>query len=147
MTLIKPGRYTAYVKDHAITETKDGNPQATVVFEFEVDGSKRELTWFGSFKEKAVEHTIKGLIVCGLSGANPAGPLEIGREVSIVVATDKDLNGNERSVIRWVNRPGGIMKPMDHGEASTKLERFAGLVMATKQTLGEKENDADKVPF
>lgn len=144
MSLIKPGRYTAHVKEHAITETKNGDPQAAVVFEFEYEDGKRELTWFGSFKEKAVEHTIKALVVCGLDGANPAGALQIGKEVSIVVETDTDQEGRERSKVRWVNKPGIALKPMVGAEAASKLEKFAGLVMATKQKLGA---EADTIPF
>ena len=110
----------------------------------------RELTYFGSFKEKAAEHTIKALVVCGLQGANPAGPLEIGKEVSIVVELDKDLEGNDRNVIRWVNKLGGIINPMENAEAKSKLEKFAGLVMATKQALGADEplfDDSEPIPF
>jgi hypothetical protein len=151
MSIVKPGRYTAFVKEHAITETREGLPQATIVFEFEFEGATRELTWFGSFKEGALDHTIKALVVCGLDGANPAGPLEIGRKVSIVIEVEKDQEGKDRNKVRWVNKAGGIAKPMDSSEAKAKLERFSGLVMKAKQTLDggvEQKKDPNKdLPF
>jgi hypothetical protein len=139
MNLIKEGTYTGKVVDHAITETKDGNPQAYIRFEFEADGTTRELPWYGSFKEKALEHTIKALVVCGLEGSNPAGPLSIGKEVSIVVKIDKDNNGNDRNVIRWVNRLGGV-NPVDPVKARSSLEKYSALVIATKQNMGVKDS-------
>jgi len=134
--LVKPGRYTAKVLDHGITETKNGDPQAAVRFGFETADGPRELTWYGSFKEKALEFTIKGLVNCGLKGNNPAGALEIGKEVSIVVEVDQDQEGKDRNVIRWVNALGGITKKMDSREAAAKLERFSGAVMALKEKEG-----------
>ena len=71
MNLIKDGTYSAKVESHAITETKAGDLQAMVTFTFAAEGSERKITWYGSFKEKAQPHTIKGLIACGLKGNNP----------------------------------------------------------------------------
>lgn len=136
MDLVKPGRYTAKVVDHGVTETKGGLPQATVRFSFETPDGPRELTWFGSFKELAVEHTIKALVACGLRGNNPGGDLEIGKEVSIVVAIDQNQNGDDRNVIQWVNPLGGILNKVEPSKAKAMLERFSGAVMAFKEKNG-----------
>jgi hypothetical protein len=136
MTLTKPGTYTAKVMDHAITETKAGLPQATVRFSFEADGEQKVLTWFGSFKDTVVEHTIKGLVACGLKGNNPSGPLEVGKEVSIVVSVELDDQGHENNRIRWVNALGGIGKRMDPQAAAIALEGFSGAVAAFKSKAG-----------
>lgn len=136
MNLIKPGTYAAKVLDHGITETKSGDPQAAVRFTFQTEDGQRELTWFGSFKDTVIEHTIKGLVACGLQGNNPAGPLEIGKEVSIVVAVDTNDKGQQRNIVRWVNMPGGSLKKIDPREAAMKLERFAGAVAAFKSKEG-----------
>ncbi len=136
MNLVKAGRYNARVAEHAITETKSGDPQATIRFEFETTEGLRQLTWFGSFKEKALEHTLKSLVVCGLEGNNPSGPLEIGKEVSIVIEVSKDQNGDDRNVVRWVNKLGGNSNKMDASSAKAKLERYAGAIMALKEKEG-----------
>ena len=137
MNLVNPGRYVAKVAKHAITETKGGDPQAVVRFEFVDDqGHRRELTWFGSFKDKAQPYTIKALINCGLQGNNPAGPLEIGKEVSIVVEIDKDNDGKDRNIVRWVNGLNQIQNEIDPQKAASMLERFSGAVMAAKKEMG-----------
>ncbi len=136
MTLIKKGSYLAKVSDHGITHTKSGDPQASVRFRFNADDGERELTWFGSFKDTVVEHTIKGLVACGLKGNNPAGPLEIGKEVSIVVDIDTNSQGQPRNIVRWVNALGGGLKKIDPGLAAQQLERFSGAVAAYKSKEG-----------
>lgn len=137
MNLIKAGRYSATVKEHGITETKAGLPQVAVRFEIPYEDGIRELTWFGSFKEKALPITIKALLACGLKGSNPADDLTIGQEVSLVIDIDTDEETNkERNIIKWVNAPGGLGKVLDAAEARAKLERFSGAVMAAKQSSG-----------
>lgn len=135
--LVKSGRYKAKVIDHGISKTKAGDPQAVVRFEFETSTGYRELTWFGSFKEGALEHTVRALVNCGLKGSNPAGALEIGKEVSITVEIDKDQKGNDRNIVRWVNVPGGVANKMPQGEANALLERYSGVVMALKEKEGQ----------
>ncbi len=146
MTLVKPGRYTANVLDHGISETKAGEPQAVIKFEFDFDGSKRELTWFGSFKEKALPFTLEALVACGLKGNNPAGALEIGKEVSIVVEKETDESGKERNKVRWVNRAHAPIQKMDSLAASSKLEKYAAAVMAIK-AKNPTQNEDDEIPF
>lgn len=136
MNLVKAGRYNAKVVDHGITETKNGDPQAAIRFGFETQDGYKELVWFGSFKEKALEFTLQALVNCGLQGTNPAGPLEIGKEVSVVVDINKDHEGKDRNVVQWVNKLGGIGKKVDEMEAKAKLERFSGAIMAIKEREG-----------
>ena len=45
--MVKPGTYKATIQNHAISETKGGNPQAVVSFLFEADGSQHSITWYG----------------------------------------------------------------------------------------------------
>lgn len=147
MNLVPAGRYNAKVVTHAITETLHGEPQAVIRFGFETKDGYRELTWFGSFKEKAAEHTLKALVNCGLKGANPAGELEIGKEVSIVVSIEKDQKGADRNKINWVNKLGTILNSMESSEAKSKLDRFSGAVMALKQKEGVDKDEDDEIPF
>lgn len=136
MSLVKPGKYLARIVEHAITETKSGEPQAVVKFGFDVEETYRELNWFGSFKEKALEHTLRALVNCGLKGNSPAGPLELGKEVSITVETDVNQDGKERNVVRWVNKIATLGKKVDDMTAKAKLEKYSGAVMALKQREG-----------
>lgn len=132
--MIPAGKYLAKVLSHAITETKAEKEQATVVFSFEVDGRIQTLTWYGHFTEKTTDSTIKALIACGLSGNNPAGPLHIGKEVSITVEVEKDEKGRERNKIRWVNSVGGVARnviPQDAAKA--RLSSLEAAVMAARE--------------
>jgi hypothetical protein len=143
---MKPGTYKATVSAHAISETRTGDPQAAVTFDFEADGRSETMTWYGSFKEgKAREITIKSLLVCGLKGNNPAGPLEIGREVSIVIEDEKGQDGKTRSKVRWVNALGGVRNAIDQSVAQSKLSALEGAVAAARHDLGVL--DEDEIPF
>jgi hypothetical protein len=144
--MVKEGTYRATIISHAISETKAGDPQAAVTFSFDADGRSSTMTWFGSFKEgKAREITVKALLVCGLKGNNPAGDLEIGKEVSIVVEHETGEDGKVRAKVRWVNPLGGIKNVMPAEMAKAKLSDLQGAVMAARETLGI--SDSDEIPF
>lgn len=141
--MIKPGTYKATVVSHATSETKEGLPQAAVTFAFDCEGP-RMLTWYGSFKEKAAPHTIKALLNCGLSGQNLAGPLEIGKEVSIVIDDEQGLDGKVRSKIQWVNALATIKNIIPQDLAKAKLASLEGAVMAARSKLNIHDDD---IPF
>lgn len=144
--MIKAGTYQAKITNHAISETKKGDPQATVSFSFEIDGAQHSLTWFGSFKEKALPITLKALVIMGLKGNNPAGPLEIGKDVLIVVDFEKDeTTGKERNKISWVNALNSVRNVIPQDLAVSKLASLEGAVMMARQKLGV--SDADEIPF
>jgi hypothetical protein len=141
-----PGRYKAFVVDKIIGETKNGDPQAVIQFEVEVgDGTKQTMNYYGSFKEKAVEHTIKALAACGIKGNNPADPVTKGTEVSVVVVEDVDLEGNKRMKIAWVNKPMGMGDAMDEMRAKNALSKFEGALAAMRSKTKIK-NFADDIP-
>lgn len=143
--MVTPGTYKATVLNHAISETKDGKPQAAVTFSFEANGSPHTLTWYGSFSEKALPHTLKALLVCGLKGNNPAGDLELGKEVMIVVETEVDeRTGKERNKVRWVNAMNALRNVIPQELATSKLSALEGAVMAARQKLGVPD---DEIPF
>ncbi len=144
--MIASGTYKATVLSHAISETKDGLPQAAVTFSFEADKRPHTITWFGSFKEKALPITVKALLTCGLKGNNPAGPLEIGKEVSIVVEEEIGQDNKVRSKVRWVNPLGGVKNIISADLAKAKLSALEGAVMAARQESGMPGTD-DEIPF
>ena len=104
--MLKSGNYIAKVVSHATSETKSGAPQAVVTFSL---GENQKITWYGSFKEgKAQEITFKSLLAMGLKGNNPAGDLEIGKEVEIVVEIEPDLNGKDHARVKFINPLGHV---------------------------------------
>lgn len=143
--MVKPGTYKANILSHAITETSKGDPQAVISFSFESDGSSHQINWYGSFSEKAMPHTLKALLVAGLKGNNPAGELEIGREVLIVIENDTDQEGKERNKVRWVNAINSVKNVMPQDQAKAKLAALEGQVMMARQKL--KIQDDDIIPF
>ena len=144
--MITPGTYKAAVLNHAITETREGKPQATVTFSFESNGEAHTITYFGSFSERAAPHTIKALLNCGLQGNNPAGPLQIGKEVQIVVEEEIGQDGKTRAKVRWVNQLGSVKNMIAPELAKTRLSQLEGAVMSARQELNIKE-ERDDIPF
>jgi len=138
--MINPGTYKATVANHAISEAKSGNLQAAVTFSLEVNDAPVAITWYGSFSEKALPHTLKALLVCGLKGNNPAGALEIGKEVSIVVEIEKGDDGKERNKVRWVNAPHSIRNVVPNDAAMARLSQLEGAVMQARQNLNIPKN-------
>lgn len=144
--MVKPGTYIGTILSHAVTETKAGDPQASVTFSFDADSRPQNMTWFGSFKEgKAQEITIKALLTCGLKGNNPAGPLDIGKQVSLVIEDEKGQDGKIRSKIRWVNALGGVKNVIAPDLAMSKLDALAGAVALARQENNIPESD--DIPF
>jgi len=142
---MKPGVYSAKLADYWIGKTKAGLPQAELAFEFECDGKKESMIWFGSFKEKAVPYTIKTLLICGLTGEDVSaialgkegGALEAGREVSIVVSEFLDESGKTKHKIDWVNQPGGANREkLDRTIVSGQLAGLKGWVSKVRQEEG-----------
>ncbi len=145
--MIKPGTYKATLINHAISETSKGAPQAVIKFSVESDGPK-QITWYGSFSEKAQPFTIKALLVCGLKGNNPAGDLEIGKEVSLVIDIETGEDGKERNKVQWINNLGEIKKVIPAEAAKAKLSMLEGAVMLARSKNPVASNeDSDVIPF
>lgn len=146
MSTIPAGQYVAKIISHGISETKNGAPQATIQFGFDVEGHQRRLTWYGSFKEgKAREITLKTLLECGLKGNNPAGDLEIGKEMYITVDDETGEDGKVRTKVKWVNSLGGVKNLLDTDLAKAKLGDLEGAIMKARQDL--KIAEPDEIPF
>ena len=115
MAKMKPGDYQARIVNYGITNNKAGDPQLAILFEYNDEENQRhEVTWFGSFKEKALEWTLKTLIVCGFSGEDPAelatgvesGLLDTISPVTIVL-DEQEYQGKRFIRVTWVNPSGG----------------------------------------
>lgn len=145
--MIKPGTYQGTLIQHAISETRNGDPQAVVKFSVDADGPQ-QITWYGSFKPgKAQEITIKALLTCGLRDNNPAGPLEIGKEVSLVIDVEKGDDNKERNKVLWINSLGEIKKVIPADMAKAKLSSLEGAVMMARNKIAPSFNTDDEIPF
>lgn len=143
--MVNPGHYIATILSHAIGETRKGDPQAVVTFAFEASGPQK-ITYYGSFSEKAMQYTIKNLITCGLKGNNPAGDLEIGKQVEIVIDIEADENGKDRNKVKFINRIGETRNAIPQDLAKAKLAALEGAVMAARQSMPAAK-DSDEIPF
>lgn len=143
--MIEAGTYTATLVSHAITETKAGQPQAVAVFTLETSSGPQKITYYGSFSEKAAQYTIKNLITLGLKGNNPAGDLEIGKQVELVINVETDDQGKTRARVSFINPIGGARNAMDQDLAKAKLSALEAKVMAARQSMGVSGDD--EIPF
>lgn len=144
--MVEAGTYKATVFNHAISETKKGEPQAVISFAFSDKNGPQKITYYGSFSEKARQYTIKNLITCGLKGNNPAGELEIGKEVEIVIDIEVDESGKDRAKVKFINEPGMTRNVIPQDMAKAKLSALEGAVMAARASL-PKKHDSDEIPF
>lgn len=146
---VTAGKYIARVLNYGIGNTKAGDPQAIVQFQFkDNDGDQHSLTWFGSFKEKALPYTLDALLYCGMKGNDPAelaqgidgGALDLNQEVQIVVEEQTDDKGRVVPKISWVNRLGGnaFKNAITFDQAKSKLAamNLKGAVMARRAETG-----------
>ena len=139
--MIEAGTYTATVSSHAITLTKSGDPQVVVHFDIKGHGN---ISYYGYFTDKAREYTINNLIKLGLQGDNPAGALQIGKEVELVLVNES-YKGKDSVKVRFINLPGERKEveavPIDMAKA--KLAALEGAVVLARSKL----NMSEEIPF
>lgn len=118
----KPGKYSpAKPVDWMVTKTNAGLPQVAVLMEYKQPGDMpgteevKQLTWYGSFKDGALERTLEILEMLGLrqppypameSGREGAA-LDVNAEAEVVVEHRVDQKGVRRAGVAWINRVGG----------------------------------------
>lgn len=151
LELIPAGKYLARPADWGISETKAGDPQVFVKFEF---GGK-SLTWFGSLKEgRAQEITIDSLLALGfrsndLSELNKETTiLDTTKDVQIVVEHE-EYNGKISAKIKWVNPLSVGVKRMD-AKKTKSLKSLSGAVLARRKETGIEiptVDDLEDMPF
>lgn len=150
MNQIKPGKYTARIVNYGIAETKAGDPVVKVLFEFEDEAGRRELTWTGFLTEKGAPITMKALLTCGLRGNDIAGLFEgvasglLDAESPVQIDVDLEPGLKDKSkfypTIKWVNRLGGAsfgaaLKP----ESKARLAGLRGAIMSARAETGIKD--------
>lgn len=136
--MLKPGTYRARAKRAELGYTSKGTEQVAVTFE--VEG--HTLTWFGFFTDKTADSTLRGLAATGWRGDNLSDLSGVGTlECEVVVVMEPDLDGRDRTRIRWVNRPGSggveLKKPMGPAERQAFAERMRGKAIVMRENEPE----------
>lgn len=140
---MQPGKYRARATgpdDVQFGRTNNGNDQVAVLFRFTHPELEQEtITWFGTFADgKATEITVRALRACGWAGDNLADMTGIdSQEVELVLVEEEDQEGNLRTKVRWVNKPGGgkveLKNALNQGEVQALTNRMKGYLIASKQ--------------
>jgi len=161
---ITEGSFKARVLDYGLTVTRAGDPQAGVMFKFkDHDGDTHDITWFGSFKEKAKPFTCASLVTLGFTGDDPAviadGPksnaLKLDKTVEIVVKFE-EYNNKTTARVAFINECGmnRFQNTMKKAEANLKFDgmnlgaEFASAREKLRTEGGPNGVDAnEKIPF
>ena len=126
----KEGTFTAKIKDYGISETKAGDPQIFIGFEYMENDIQRNMTWFGSLKDgKGREITFGALRNCGFSGksfydlaeGSDSGLLDNNRELSIVIQPN-EWEGKTTMRISFINIPGAVRSKLSKIDAIDKMK-------------------------
>ncbi len=146
------GRFPAVLRSIQFNTAKSsGNRQAALGFEIHeaqqdeagervLVSSGRFLTYFGSFSEAAVDHTIKALRNCGWEGddlaelPDLAEAGQLGNEVALVVKHE-EYEGEWSAKVKWVNTPSGggkikLERVLDERELTSFAQQMKSRVRA-----------------
>ena len=81
---IRPGSYTAKIRDYYVDKTHNGAPRINIAFDVRIDLSNpsvvRQLKWSGSLSSpNSRDLVLKTLAICGLSSPSMLGAVAKGR--------------------------------------------------------------------
>lgn len=131
------GIYRARPLEAVLTYTAAGNEQVHISFELLDDGFEgKYLTYFGSFSEKAQEHTFKALRNCGWTGVDLSDLSGLNADEVSLVVENEEYEGKVRAKVRWVNAPGGVTvkAPLPPDKAKAFAARMKGQLLAFDKT-------------
>lgn len=136
------GTYRARAVGASLGETAAGNEQAGIEFEL-LDFEGQRLVYYGSFTEKATEHTIRALRTAGWTGVDLSDLSGVGGpdapEVSLVVENE-EYEGKVRTKVKWVNAAGGatFKKALAPDKAKAFAAKMKGQLLAFDKSSGAK---------
>lgn len=141
------GLYRAKAVRAELGEAGTGNAQVGIEFEL-LDGGVTEpefiprfIHYYGTFTDKAVQHTLKAMRTAGWKGDDVSDLSSVGGpdapEVSLVVENET-YNGQTRPKVKWVNSQGGPMMktPLAGEKAKQFAARMKGAVLAFDKQAG-----------
>src|SRR6266540_198359 len=120
MSRVADGKYLAKPVGGQIGRSGNKNtPGIAILFEFDYEGRKTQLSWRGWFTEKTSERTFETLAILGFDENKPyingneipASSFDHIAVVELVVENEEFTNEQGRVVsapkIKWVNKAGG----------------------------------------
>lgn len=152
------GTYRGKVIDGGLGEATTGNEQVALLCELGGDGPEKgvRLTYYGSFTEKAVDHTIKALRAAGWSGTNLVEVADwkksvpVPPDVDFVIEQEPEVDQNNeqkysedgvpltRARVRWINAVGkiGLRTALSPDKTAAFAARMKGKFLAFDQSAG-----------
>lgn len=149
------GTYRGKVVDGGLAKAGNGNEQVAMLCELGGDGPEKglQLTYYGSFSERAADITIKALRTAGWTGVdlaevddwkkNVPNPPEVEfvieqeeqQDQQGNVATDDQGNPLMRTRVRWINAAGGlgVKERLSATEAQSFAQKMKGKLLAFDQ--------------
>lgn len=153
------GQYIGKIINYGLQETKSGSVMAVIQFEFlDAEHKKHKLSWRGSFNGKALEWTLKTLLICGLYGNDPtimadgppSGALNMQKEFSITVKSEIGHDGKSYYKIAWINEIG-FSNLLNKASAVAKLGDLRAQIAALRKDTGYEnkpvEEKLEDLPF
>jgi hypothetical protein len=149
------GSFKAKALSGDLGYAKSGTEQVAVQFEIlEGPDTGRAITWWGYFSDKAVDRTLKALMVAGWDGNDVAVLGGLGaNEVSIKIEDDV-YNGETRQRVQWVNplrngpSAGGAMNDTDKASFAERMKgRALHLKSEQPSSASAPVADDDDIPF
>lgn len=142
MELLPEGTYRARGLSAALGMTAQNKEQVGIEFVLlDSEGTEgARMTYFGSFSEKALEHTIKALRIAGWTGDDLSDFQGIGTtDVDLVVAHE-EYEGKWSAKIKWVNPAGSggpaLKAPMSPEQAKAFAARMKGQILGLERNIG-----------
>lgn len=138
---LQNGNYRGKALGAALGVTSKAAEQVAIEFEL-LDLSGTRYTYFGTFGDKALEHTLKALRASGWRGDDLADLSSVGGpdapEVELVIENET-YEGKTRARIRWVNPRGGlsIKAPLAPDKAKSFAARMRAAVLAFDAANGQ----------
>lgn len=156
----QPGIYKAKISNYGITNTKAGDPQIAVLFDFEnQEKVPCEMTWFGTLKEgKGRDITLKALLTMGmrgndieaLAGGLDSNTLNPENPVNITIDEEPDQAGKYHMRVKWINSVGGaaFRDKLTKDEAKVKLGalNLKGAMALIRAETGIKDEPKKAAP-
>lgn len=143
--MINPGTYRAKAVSFQYGQAKTGLDQIAIDFvildeNHEIDGQK--ITGYFYFSDKATEHTMKVLRLCGWKGDDLLALPGIGTTEVDLACELNTYNGTAKTKVAFVNAPGetgGRGKEMPPDAKASFAERMrASVIESRKHEQGEK---------
>lgn len=151
MEMLPEGTYTAHCVNAQLGFSKKGSEQIIATFKISDENFKgREMTWYGSFSDKAMQYTLDAMKNCGFIGDDYSDLGSMTRnEISLVIGHEANPNdGKIYARVKFINAIGRarVTAPMNADQIrafNAKMKAQSGKVSPGPG----KSNPKDEVPF